>query len=74
MNQFEEIASRGTVERDEVPRSHSDGFNAAFNRALQALDGEKWAGQELAVRYSITVSANPGGVGQYHATLGPPVP
>jgi len=72
MNEFEEIASRGSAERDEVPRSHSDGFNAAFNRALQNLDGQKYAGEELTVRYSITVSENPGGVGQYHVTFTKP--
>jgi hypothetical protein len=74
MNEFEEIAGRGSAERDEVPRSHSAGFNAAFDRALQDLDGQKYAGQELCVRYSITVSANPGGVGQYHVILSPPGP
>ena len=72
MNDYEEIASRGSAERDEVPRSHSAGFSAAFNKALQDLDGQKYANQELTVRFSITVSENPGGVGQYHVTFTSP--
>jgi hypothetical protein len=71
MNEFEEIASRGSVEREETER-HWDGFNAAFNKALQDLDGQKFANQELKVRLSVTITANPGGVGQYHVTLTPP--
>jgi hypothetical protein len=74
MNEYQGPASRGSVERSEVAQSHWGGFNAAFNRALHDLDGQKYAGQELQVNLSVTISANPGGVGQYHVTLGPPVP
>ena len=73
MNDYEEIASRGSVEREAVAR-HWDGFNAAFNKALDDLDGRKYAGQELNVRLSVMIIANPGGVGQYHVTLSPPGP
>ncbi len=72
MNEYGGPASRGSVERGEVAQSHWGGFNAAFNRALHDLDGQKYAGQELTVRFSITVSENPGGVGQYHVTFTQP--
>ena len=48
-----------------------DGFEQALNKALQELDGQKWAGQELGVHFIIGIKVNPGGVGHYRVELTP---
>jgi hypothetical protein len=65
-----DIAARGDIRRDEI-NHHGEGFEKAFEKALSNLDGEKYAGQTLAVKASVTITANPGGVGQYVVSLIP---
>lgn len=65
-----EIAAFGKVLPKDVDR-HGEGFERAFEKALENLDGEKYAGEKLEVRAYITISTNPGGVGQYTVTLLP---
>lgn len=65
-----EIAASGGVTRDEI-NHHGEGFEKAFDKALQDLDGEKYAGQELAVKAFVKITPNPGGVGQYRVELVP---
>ena len=64
------IAARGDVTRDEI-NHHGEGFEKAFEKALRDLDGEKYAGQTLAVQAFVTITPNPGGVGQYTVSLVP---
>jgi 5,10-methylene-tetrahydrofolate dehydrogenase/methenyl tetrahydrofolate cyclohydrolase len=65
-----EIASSGDVTRDEIDH-HGEGFEKAFDKALKDLDGQKYAGQTLEVRAFVTITPNPGGVGQYTISLIP---
>lgn len=65
-----EIASSGQAERDEIGH-HGEGFEKAFERALRELDGERYAGQTLGVQAFVTITPNPGGVGQYVVSLVP---
>jgi hypothetical protein len=65
-----EIASSGDITRDEI-NHHGEGFEKAFEKALRELDGQKYAGQTLAVEAFVTITANPGGVGQYTVSLVP---
>ena len=65
-----EIASSGNVSRDEI-NHHGEGFEKAFNKALEELDGQKYAGQALEVQAFITITPNPGGVSQYRVALVP---
>lgn len=66
-----EIAAFGEVRLEEVEGRHGDGFEQALNKALQELDGQKWAGQELGVHFIIGIKVNPGGVGHYRVELTP---
>jgi hypothetical protein len=63
-------AAFGKVLKSEV-RSHGEGFEKAFEQALERLDGEKFAGEKLEVRAFVLISPNPGGVSQYTVTLLP---
>jgi hypothetical protein len=65
-----EIASSGQVERAEIGH-HGEGFEKAFEEALRKLDGKTYAGQTLAVQAFVTITENPGGVGQYVVSLVP---
>ena len=65
-----EIASSGDITRDEI-NHHGEGFEKAFEKALRELDGQKYAGQTLAVEAFVTITRNPGGVGQYTVSLVP---
>ena len=65
-----EIAASGDVTRDEIDH-HGEGFEKAFEKALRELDGEKYAGQTLAVEAFVKITSNPGGVGQYTVSLVP---
>jgi phosphoribosylpyrophosphate synthetase len=65
-----ESAAFGKVLPKDVD-SHGQGFERAFEKALENLDGEKYAGEKLEVRAYVTISPNPGGVGQYTVTLLP---
>ena len=65
-----EIAARGEISQDEIGH-HGDGFQKAFEQALKKLDGSKYAGKELEVRAYISITSNPGGVGQYRIELKP---
>ena len=64
-------ASFGDVPADEVGKAHSDGFEHELERALENLDGRKYAGKELIVEQSVVITPNPGGVGQYRVELKP---
>ena len=63
-------ASFGKVLPRDV-ESHGEGFEKAFEKALDALDGAKYAGEKLEVRAFVSISPNPGGVGQYTVVLVP---
>ena len=65
-----EIASSGQVERAVIGH-HGEGFEKAFEEALRKLDGERYADQTLAVQAFVTITKNPGGVGQYVVSLVP---
>jgi len=65
-----EIASSGRVVSKEIA-DHGKGFERAFEKALEELDGEKYAGQKLEVKAYVTITPNPGGVSQYTVTLLP---
>ena len=51
--------------------SHGEGFEKAFEKALEALDGDRFGGEKLEVRAFVSISPNPGGVSQYTVTLIP---
>jgi hypothetical protein len=65
-----EVAARGNISRDEIDH-HGEGFEKAFNKALKELDGQRYAGQTLEVQAFVTITPNPGGVGQYTVSLVP---
>jgi hypothetical protein len=65
-----EIAASGEISYREISH-HGEGFQKALDKALDDLDGEKYAGQELAVRAFVTITENPGGVHQYRVALVP---
>ena len=65
-----EVAARGEVSQDEIGH-HGEGFEKAFEKALRELDGSKYAGKELEIHASISITPNPGGVGQYRIELKP---
>lgn len=65
-----EIAASGDASRDEIDH-HGEGFEKAFEKALRDLDGQKYAGQTLEVHAFVTITPNPGGVGQYTVSLIP---
>ena len=65
-----EIAASGEISYTEISH-HGEGFGKALDKALQDLDGPRYAGQELAVHAFITITPNPGGVSQYRVSLVP---
>jgi hypothetical protein len=65
-----ERASIGEVPAKDLA-DHGKGFEKAFEKALEKLDGEKYSGQKLQVKAYVTISENPGGVSQYTVTLLP---
>ena len=67
-----EPAAFGKIPYTEVEDDrHGEGFDKAFRKALDDLDGQKYAGEKLEVRAYVTISSNPGGVSQYTVTLIP---
>jgi hypothetical protein len=66
----QDIAASGAIGRDEISH-HGEGFQKALDRALEELDGSKYAGQELAVHAFVSITPNPGGVSQYRVVLVP---
>jgi hypothetical protein len=69
-NGVDDIASFGEVSPEQISH-HGEGFQKAFEQALERLDGSTYAGQELAVHAFVTITPNPGGVGQYRIELKP---
>lgn len=65
-----DIAASGEISRNEISH-HGEGFQKALDKALEDLDGEKYAGQELSVHAFVKITPNPGGVGQYRVELVP---
>jgi len=65
-----EIVASGEISYREISH-HGEGFSKALDKALEDLDGEKYAGQQLTVIASIKITPNPGGVGQYLVQLVP---
>jgi uncharacterized membrane protein YkoI len=63
-------ASIGEVRAKELA-DHGKGFEKAFEKALEELDGKTYADQTLEVKAFVKISSNPGGVSQYTVTLSP---
>jgi len=64
-------AIEGTFSGKQIGKAHSEGFNKALDAALHKLDGKAHADKKFHVHYFVTITPNPGGVGQYSVELKP---
>jgi flavin-binding protein dodecin len=67
----EEIAAKGEVRGSEISRPHHEAWNEALDKALEDLDGAKWANKELIARHVVQITPNPGGISHYKIELVP---
>jgi hypothetical protein len=63
----EDNGEQGIVAAEQVPRKHSDGFDAALEEALRKLN----RGGDFNIRLWVSVTPNPGGVSHYGCDLSP---
>lgn len=71
MHSDEEIAATGQVRGDQIARPHHQAWDEALDKALEDLDGAKWAGKKLIARHTVEITPNPGGISHYTIVLVP---